>query len=757
MDLKTQLEQITQQRFNLIPDRCTDRQLYEALLVLTRQLAQERPAPAGERKLYYFSAEFLVGKLLDNNLLALGLRDQARELLAAMGRDLNAVEEQEPEPSLGNGGLGRLAACFLDSIAALGLPGDGVGLKYHYGLFHQKFADNKQAEIPDPWLEEESWLIPTGKTFTVPFGAQELKAVLWDAAIPGAYNGLSNRLHLFDVEEPAPAPETGIDFDKTDIARCLTSFLYPDDGDEEGRLLRVYQQYFMVSAGAQLILAELEERGYAPGELADHAAIQINDTHPSMVIPEMIRLLTERGLTMDEAVDQVSRTCAYTNHTILAEALEKWPLAFIEKVAPQLTPIIRELDRRVRAEGIEPALAILDEDDRVHMAHMDIHFGYSVNGVAALHTEILKKSELKGFYALYPDKFNNKTNGVTLRRWLEACNPELTALIDGCIGPGWRQDPDKLEGLLAFSEDTQVLEHLLSVKQSAKERFCRELKAAQGVELDPASLFDVQIKRLHEYKRQQMNALYVIRKYLEIKSGHTPEQPVTVLFGAKAAPAYIMAKNIIHLILCLQKLIENDPEVRPWLRVVMLENYNVTWAERLIPAADISEQISLASKEASGTGNMKLMANGAVTLGTLDGANVEIAQLVGPENIYTFGAHSDRVIHLYDDLGGQRYRALDYYHAPGVEPLVDFLLSPQLLAVGDPLCLAELWRDMKGKDWFMALLDVEEYIAVKDQAVSQYGGRRTWARKMLVNVAKSGYFSSDRTIRQYNEDIWHLS
>ncbi len=756
MDLKERLEQTTRERFGLAPDRCDDRQLYEALLIVTRRAAEERPAPAGERKLYYFSAEFLMGKLLDNNLLALGLRDQAQELLASWGRDLNAVEEQEPEPSLGNGGLGRLAACFLDSIAALGLPGDGVGLCYHYGLFRQKFVDNRQAEFPDPWIGEESWLIPTETVFPVSCGGFDLKAKLWDVAIPGAHSGVANRLHLFDVEEPAPPPEQGIVFDKTDIVHHLTSFLYPDDGDEAGRLLRVYQQYFMVSAGAQLILQELKERGYSPAELADHTVIQINDTHPSMVIPELIRLLTAQGLTMDEAIEQVSRTCAYTNHTILAEALEKWPMAFIEKVAPQLVPIIRELDRRAREVCPDPALAILDEKGLVHMAHMDIHYGFSVNGVAALHTEILKKSELKGFYGLYPDRFNNKTNGVTLRRWLEACNPALTRLIDECIGGGWRQDPGRLVGLMDFMDNDRVLSHLLTVKQSARERFCRTLREAQGIELDPNSIFDVQIKRLHEYKRQQMNALYVIQKYLEIREGRLPEHSVTVLFGAKAAPAYVMARHIIHLILCLQRLIENDPVVRPWLRVVMLENYNVTWAEQLIPAADISEQISLASKEASGTGNMKLMANGAVTLGTLDGANVEIAELVGPGNIYTFGAHSDRVLRLYDDRGGARYRSLDYYHTPRVERLVDFLLSPELLELGDARALAELWRDMKGKDWFMALLDVEEYISVKDLAVRQYGDRKSWARKMLVNIAKSGYFSSDRTIRQYNQDIWHL-
>ena len=598
-------------------------------------------------------------------------------------------------------------------------------------------------------------------SFDVPFGGFTLKAVLYDIAIPGAGGEYANRLHLFDVTQPAPQPWVGIDFDKGDIARRLTSFLYPDDSDEAGRLLRVYQQYFMVSAGAQLILSELEGRGYALDTLADHVVIQINDTHPSMVIPELIRLLTAQGLSFDEALDQVRRTCAYTNHTILAEALEKWPLAFIEKAAPQLVPVIQELDRRMKQAHPDPKVAILDEQSRVHMAHMDIHCGFSVNGVAALHTEILKNSELKPFYDIYPEKFNNKTNGVTLRRWLESCDPELAALIDRCIGLDWRRDAKKLEKLLDFQADEAVLDRLLEVKQHNKDQLCRVLWATQGIELDPRSVFDIQVKRLHEYKRQQMNALYIIHKYLEIKAGTLPQRPITVIFGAKAAPAYVMAKHIIHLILCLQKLIDHDPQVRPWLRVAMVENYNVTWAERLIPACDISEQISLASKEASGTGNMKFMANGAVTLGTLDGANVEIAQLVGEENIYTFGAHSDAVIRMYAGEGdkapdGRSYHPLTYYHRPAVEALVDFLVSPELLAIGDPASLSTLWKDMKNKDWFMALLDVEDYIAVKDRCLQDYGDRRAWAKKMLVNIAKSGYFSSDRTIQQYNEEIWHL-
>ena len=758
MQLKELLFQTTQARFGCSPDQCDDHQLYEALMILARNMAQDRPAPAGQRKLYYFSAEFLMGKLLSNNLLALGLHGEVKELLADLGRDLGVIESMEPEPSLGNGGLGRLAACFLDSIAALGLPGDGVGLNYHYGLFRQKFNHSRQTEAPDPWIETDSWLIPTGVSFDIPFGGFDLKAVLYDIAIPGAGNEYANRLHLFDVAEPAGQPWVGIDFDKRDIAHQLTSFLYPDDSDEAGRLLRVYQQYFMVSAGAQLILSDLESRGYGLNALADHVVVQINDTHPSMVIPELIRLLTDRGLSFDEAFDQVRRTCAYTNHTILAEALEKWPLSFIEKVAPQLVPVIQELDRRMKQAHPDPKVAIVDGQNLVHMAHMDIHCGFSVNGVAALHTEILKNSELKPFYDLYPEKFNNKTNGVTLRRWLEACDPELAAFIDDCIGTGWRRDAKQLEKLMEYQKDEAVLDRLLEVKQHNKNELCRLLWAAQHIELDPQSVFDIQVKRLHEYKRQQMNALYIIRKYLEIKGGKLPERPVTILFGAKAAPAYIMAKRIIHLILCLQKLIDNDPQVRPWMRVAMVENYNVTWAERLIPACDISEQISLASKEASGTGNMKFMANGAVTLGTLDGANVEIAQLVGEDNIYTFGQHSDAVIGLYkgSEPDGRGYRPLDYYHRPGVEPLVDFLVSPELLAVGDPAELSALWKDMKYKDWFMALLDVEDYIETKDRCIQEYGDQRGWAKKMLVNIAKSGYFSSDRTIEQYNEDIWRL-
>ena len=752
-EIKQKLAALTTERFACQPDACTDAQLYHALLALTQQLAAGRPAPAGERKLYYFSAEFLMGKLLSNNLLALGLFGPVRALLDEMGRSLAALEEYEPEPSLGNGGLGRLAACFLDSIAALDLPGDGVGLNYHYGLFHQKFVDRRQQEQPDPWIEPESWLLPTGKTYTVPFGGFALDAVLYDIAVPGAHSEVANRLHLFDVADPAQPPAHGIDFDKRDIPHCLTSFLYPDDSDRDGQLLRVYQQYFMVSAGAQLILDELAARGFGPDALSEHVAIQINDTHPSMVIPELIRLLTEKGLTFDAAVEQVEKTCAYTNHTILAEALEKWPLDYIQTVAPQIVPIIQELDRRARQRSGDGRVAILDEGGRVHMAHMDIHYGHSVNGVAALHTDILKTSELKPFYDLYPEKFNNKTNGVTFRRWLEACDPALSHWITQRIGDGWTRDAARLEQLLPFADDPESLASLLEVKQHNKRKLQALLRQRQGVEVDENSIFDIQVKRLHEYKRQQMNALWVIYKYCQIKGGNKPARPITVLFGAKAAPAYTMAKNIIHLILCLQALTESDPDVRPWLHVVMVENYNVSWAEALIPACDISEQISLASKEASGTSNMKFMANGAVTLGTMDGANVEIAGLVGQDNIFTFGASSSEVIDLYARGG---YRSLDYYHRPGIEYLVDFLLTPQMLSIGDPAMLWALWNDMKYKDWFMALLDVESYIAEKERALAAYEDRNAWARKMLVNIAKSGYFSSDRTIAQYDADIWHL-
>ena len=733
-------------------DTSSDQELMYALTAAVRELQRPMPHAQGERKLYYFSAEFLVGRLLRANLINLGLLEEVEALLAAHGRSLAQIEDQEPEPSLGNGGLGRLAACFLDSIASLGLNGDGVGLNYHYGLFRQRLDTRLQMEEPDPWIAPESWLLDAGFSYQVDFGGFSLIAKQYDLEIPGYENGVCNRLHLFDVERPAEAPTEGIRFDKTDIAGHLTSFLYPDDSDEAGRLLRLYQQYFMVSAGAQLILRELGEQGHSLLDLDKYVVVHINDTHPSMVIPELLRLLTERGVKLEQAMDVVERTCAYTNHTILAEALEKWPAAYLEQVAPQLLPFIRALDQRARQRCDDPSTAIWDADNVIHMAHMDIHSSAKVNGVAELHTEILKGIELHPFYVLYPEKFNNKTNGITFRRWLMGCNPALASLITQAIGPEWKRDAAQLEGLLVHKDDNAFLEKLLAVKEKNKSTLAHWLEE-RGTSIDPHSVLDVQIKRLHQYKRQQMNALYAIWKYLQIKDGHTPPRPVTMVFGAKAAPAYTLAKDTIHLLLCLSKLIEQDVQVSPWLKLVMVENYNVSVAERLVPACDISEQISLASKEASGTGNMKLMANGAVTLGTLDGANVEIARLVGEENIYLFGRSADEVISLYQNGA---YHSSDYWQKPELDRLVDFILSPELLALGDAGSLSRLYKDFIAKDYFMALLDLEEYIAVKERCLADYEDRAAWSRRMLVNIARSGFFSSDRTIAEYNRDIWHL-
>lgn len=733
----------------------SNEEIYAALLQLSKEKMQGMKHNEGTRKLYYISAEFLIGKLLSNNLINLGLFDETREVLKKYGHDLTEVEEVELEPSLGNGGLGRLAACFLDSIATLGLNGDGVGLNYHEGLFLQRFADNKQWEEKNPWITEKSWLNRTDVSFEVPFKDFTLKSTMYDIDIPGYHSGC-NKLHLFDLDSVDESIiGNGISFDKNDIQKNLTLFLYPDDSDEAGQLLRIYQQYFMVSNAAQLILKEAEERGVNLYHLHEHVCIQINDTHPTMVIPELIRILTEqKGFNMDTAVDVVSKTCAYTNHTILAEALEKWPVSYLEKVVPHLLPIIRELDRRVRRDFHDPKVYIIDEQNRVHMAHIDIHFGYAVNGVAALHTEILKESELKPFYDLYPQKFNNKTNGITFRRWLTHCNYDLAEYLKELIGPGYMENAEELEKLLVYQDDEKVLARLKEIKQGAKLELKKYLKQTQGIELDENSVFDIQIKRLHEYKRQQMNALYAIYKYKEIKKGNLPKRPVTMIFGAKAAPAYTIAKDIIHLILCLQQLIENDPEVSPYLKIVMVENYNVTKAEKLIPACDISEQISLASKEASGTGNMKFMLNGAVTLGTEDGANVEIHELVGDENIYIFGEKSEKVIELYDTAS---YCSADIYdNDPMVEELVDFIISKDLIRIGDPVNLARLYKEIVGKDWFMALLDVKDYIKTKEQMLANYEDEKAWEKKMLVNIAKAGFFSSDRTIAEYNRDIWHL-
>ena len=750
MDLKQNLEN----RLGTTLAQADNTAIYYALLGLTKDACNDKEANSGDKKIYYISAEFLIGKLLSNNLINLGLYEEVKNVLAEAGKSLSDIEEVEPEPSLGNGGLGRLAACFMDSIATLGLNGAGIGLNYHYGLFQQVFENNKQKEVKNPWIEKESWLVNTGIHFTVQYKDFALNSTLYDIDVPGYESGI-NKLHLFDVDTlDESLVQDGISFDKHDIAKNLTLFLYPDDSDKAGELLRIYQQYFMVSNGAQLILKEMDEKGYDVRKMYDHVVIQINDTHPSMGIPEMIRLLMERGVDFDEAADIVSKTCAYTNHTILAEALEKWPISYLEEVVPQLMPIIRKLDEKVKAKYSDSRVVIIDGENRVHMAHMDIHYGFSVNGVAALHTDILKESELKPFYDIYPDKFNNKTNGITFRRWLMHCNPMLSDYITELIGDGWKKDATELENLLKFQDNEDVLKKMLAIKDENKKILKKYLKDTQNIDIAEDSIFDIQIKRLHEYKRQQMNALYLIYKYKEIKAGRLPEKPITMIFGAKAAPAYILAKDIIHLILCMQQLIENDPQVNPYLKVVMVENYNVTKASKLIPACDISEQISLASKEASGTGNMKFMLNGAVTLGTMDGANVEIHDLVGKDNIFIFGKSSDEVIKLYETSG---YVSRKFYDDDEViKSLVDFIISPELMQIGDPTNLGRLYKELINKDWFMTLLDIKEYIDVKEKMMAAYTDRMAWAKMMLVNTAKAGFFSSDRTIAEYNNDIWKL-
>ena len=748
------LQEIVTKKYNKGIADCSNEELYFALLEMTKAMAEKKENHNGKKKLYYISAEFLIGKLLSNNLINLGVYDEVRDVLAANGKDICAIEEVEPEPSLGNGGLGRLAACFLDSIATLGLNGDGVGLNYHYGLFKQVFENNLQKETKNPWIQDESWLTKTDKSYQVQFGGFNVTSKLYDIDVTG-YENTTNKLHLFDIETVDESiVGDGIDFDKEDIKKNLTLFLYPDDSDDKGRLLRVYQQYFMVSNAAQLILDEAVERGCNLHDLADYAVIQINDTHPSMVIPEMIRLLMERGIGMDEAIAIVSKCCAYTNHTILAEALEKWPISFLEKVVPQLMPIIYELNNRVVAKYDDKSVYIIDDEKRVHMAHMDIHYGFSVNGVAYLHTEILKDSELNNFYKIYPEKFNNKTNGITFRRWLLHCDKGLTSLIEELIGPGFKKDAMELEKLGQFVNDDAVLDKLLAIKTENKVVLKNYLKATQNIDLDENSVFDIQIKRLHEYKRQQMNALYVINKYFEIKAGKKPARKITAIFGAKAAPAYIIAKDIIHLILCLQQLIANDPEVSPYLQVVMVENYNVTLAEKLIPAADIHEQISLASKEASGTSNMKFMLNGAVAIGTMDGANVEMHQLVGDDNIYIFGESSDEVIEHYAkaDYVSRKH----YDNDADIKRAIDFIVSDEMKAIGNAENLERLFNELINKDWFMTLPDFESYRAKKDEMLADYEDRKAWAKMMLTNISKAGFFSSDRTIEQYNKDIWKL-
>ena len=748
------VQEIVNNRYGKGIAQCSNEEIYYALLEMTKSMAKEKESNEGKRKLYYISAEFLIGKLLSNNLINLGIYEEVKQVLAENGKNLAEIEEVEPEPSLGNGGLGRLAACFLDSIATLGLNGDGVGLNYHYGLFKQVFEHNLQHEEPNPWIEKESWLTKTNVTYPVQFGGFTLQSRLYDIDVIG-YENRTTKLHLFDVETVDESlVGDGINFDKEDIAKNLTLFLYPDDSDDKGRILRVYQQYFMVSNAAQLIIDETLARGGDLHKLNEYAAIQINDTHPSMVIPELIRLLMQRGILMDEAIEIVSKTCAYTNHTILAEALEKWPIHFLEKAVPQLLPIIYELNSRVVRKYDDKSVAIIDDEKRVHMAHMDIHYGYSVNGVAYLHTEILKNTELNNFYKIYPEKFNNKTNGITFRRWLLHCNHELADLIESLIGPGFKKDAMELEKLGALVDDASVLQRLLDVKNSRKTELKDYLAKTQGIVLDDNSIYDIQIKRLHEYKRQQMNALYVIHKYFEIKAGKKPTRPITVIFGAKAAPAYVIAKDIIHLILCLSELIANDPEVSPYLKVVMVENYNVTLAEKLIPAADIHEQISLASKEASGTSNMKFMLNGAVAIGTMDGANVEMHQFVGDDNIYIFGESSEEVIKHYEKAD---YVSRSYYeNDANIKRAVDFIVSDEMMAVGCRENLERLYNELLNKDWFMTLPDFKDYVATKERIYADYEDRMVWAKKMLINISKAGFFSSDRTIAQYNEDIWHL-
>ena len=748
------VQEIVNNRYGKGIAQCSNEEIYYALLEMTKSMAKEKESNEGKRKLYYISAEFLIGKLLSNNLINLGIYEEVKQVLAENGKNLAEIEEVEPEPSLGNGGLGRLAACFLDSIATLGLNGDGVGLNYHYGLFKQVFEHNLQHEEPNPWIEKESWLTKTNVTYPVQFGGFTLQSRLYDIDVIG-YENRTTKLHLFDVETVDESlVGDGINFDKEDIAKNLTLFLYPDDSDDKGRILRVYQQYFMVSNAAQLIIDETLARGGDLHKLDEYAAIQINDTHPSMVIPELIRLLMQRGILMDEAIEIVSKTCAYTNHTILAEALEKWPIHFLEKAGPQLLPIIYELNSRVVRKYDDKSVAIIDDEKRVHMAHMDIHYGYSVNGVAYLHTEILKNTELNNFYKIYPEKFNNKTNGITFRRWLLHCNHELADLIESLIGPGFKKDAMELEKLGALVDDASVLQRLLDVKSSRKTELKDYLAKTQGIVLDDNSIYDIQIKRLHEYKRQQMNALYVIHKYFEIKAGKKPTRPITVIFGAKAAPAYVIAKDIIHLILCLSELIAKDPEVSPYLKVVMVENYNVTLAEKLIPAADIHEQISLASKEASGTSNMKFMLNGAVAIGTMDGANVEMHQFVGDDNIYIFGESSEEVIKHYEKAD---YVSRSYYeNDANIKRAVDFIVSDEMMAVGCRENLERLYNELLNKDWFMTLPDFEDYVATKERIYADYEDRMAWAKKMLINISKAGFFSSDRTIAQYNEDIWHL-
>ncbi|MGP1403106.1 MAG: glycogen/starch/alpha-glucan phosphorylase [Catonella sp.] len=755
MEIRERFESLSAKLYGRPVRQCTEAELFHTLLVFTKELIADKQQITGERKLYYISAEFLIGKLLSNNLINLGVYDEIEKVLNESGKSIAMLESLEPEPSLGNGGLGRLAACFLDSIASLGLNGCGVGLLYHFGLFKQTFNNHLQNAVRNEWITDKSWLTKTDLSFDVKFGDRTVRSTMYDIDVVGYDNGIG-KLHLFDVNSVDESlVGNGIDFDKNNIEKNLTLFLYPDDSDEAGHLLRIYQQYFMVSNAARLIIKDMKDAGHDLHELHKYAVVQINDTHPTMVIPELIRILTqEEYFTMDDAIEVVSKTCAYTNHTILAEALEKWPMSYLEKVVPVLVPIIKELNNRIRKNNADPAIQIIDDENRVHMAHIDIHYGFSTNGVAAIHTDILKDSELNHFYKLYPERFNNKTNGITFRRWLLSCNHGLAKLFDETIGTGYRKDATELKKLLEHKNDQAFLDKLDEVKKANKQALVDYVKKMEGVDLDPNSVFDVQVKRLHEYKRQQMNALYIIHKYLEIKAGKKPETPVTCIFGAKAAPAYVIAKDIIHLILVLQEIINKDPEVSPYLKVLMVTNYNVSYAEKIIPACDISEQISLASKEASGTSNMKFMLNGAITLGTDDGANVEIHDFVGDDNIYIFGAKSDEVIEHYKKAD---YVSRDIYNkSKVVKDAVDFIVSDKALQVGNKENLERLYNDIINKDWFMALLDLEDYIAKKDEILRDYADREKWKRMVVTNMANAGFFSSDRTIEEYNKDIWKL-
>lgn len=749
------LDTLSLQQFNQPLSEITDRQVFELLLQVVKSKSEALPLNNGKKRLYYISAEFLIGKLLSNNLINLGIYNEVKSQLSKAGHSLEDIEEIEVEPSLGNGGLGRLAACFIDSMSTLGLPGDGVGLKYHFGLFHQQFLDRQQTAVPDAWLADDRWLEDEETSFTVEFRDFSVTSELYSIDVLGYDRTKKNRLRLFDLQsiDESLVSDDAIDFDKTALKKNLTLFLYPDDSDEDGQLLRVYQQYFMVSNAAQLIVKEAVERGSNVHDLADYVVIQINDTHPTMVIPELIRILTEKyDISFEESVTIVSSLVAYTNHTILAEALEKWPLKFIEEVSPKIASIIKKLDEHIRSTVADPSVQVII-DKKVHMANLAIHYGFSINGVAALHTKILEETELKPFFDLYPEKFSNKTNGITFRRWLMGCNPELAEYLDALLGDDWRTTAH-LEGLLEYRDNEEVLNQLQQIKQAAKDRMVKFLLDNQDAKVNADSIIDVQVKRFHEYKRQQMLLLYLIWKYFDIKSGHLPKHPITVIFGGKAAPAYVAAQDIIHAILVLSSLIANDADVSPYLQVIMIENYNVTAAEHVIPAADISEQISLASKEASGTSNMKFMLNGAVTVCTVDGANVEIADLVGKENIYTFGASSDEVVSLYEHKG---YKAKEFYKKPQIKPLVDFLISPEFISLGNEERLERLHKNLCSKDWFMTLLDLEAYISTKEHVFDDYEDRRAWLQKSLVNIAMAGTFSSDRTIAEYNNEIWHLT